>query len=121
MIDKSDCKICFLLEKIVLKCWQTDPKQRPTIKEVKDKLLTTELQLVENKHFIKKHMCSNLKRISLSHFVSSFPEASNCTRSSTSCDSTTSHNDISTALKATEILKVKFRIFLCLRRLTSRY
>ena len=121
LIDKSDCEICFQLENIVVKCWQTDPKERPTIKEVKDKLSTTELQLVENKHLIKKHTCSNLKRVSLSDFVSSFPEASNSSRSSTSCDSTTSDNDVSTAPKAIEILKVNFRIFSCLRRLTSRY
>ena len=123
LIDESDCKICFQLENTVEKCWQTNPEDRPTIKEVKNKLktiaLTPKLQLHQAVHLIKKRT-STSRNVTLNRFDSSSEITLNSSQSFTLLYSNMSQSqpfididlDGSKAIKREESVTGKIQTFL---------
>ena len=122
--DKSDREICSQLENTVVQCWQTNPEDRPTIKEVKDKLKTivsiTKLRQHDATHLIKKATSSttSLRNVTLNRFDPSFEKTFNSSQNSTLLSSNTSllqpsvklDLDPSKVFKREEILQVKYTV-----------
>ena len=117
--DESNRKICFQLEKTIIKCWQTNPEDRSTIKEVKDKLKTIALTYKpksnEGECLPKKRPRIYSKTVRLSHFDPSFKPThrvqapkistssdSSSSDSSASSDSSCSNNSTSSDLSTSE-------------------
>ena len=67
----TDCDrdVCCLLESIVAECWQTNPKERPSIQSVRDKLKAfskpSDYRLFETKSLKKRISCSFSEKILL--------------------------------------------------------
>ena len=72
LVDESDLDICDGLELIVIECWQTNPKDRPSIKKVKSKLkaidLLTANRSVELEHLKKTKTSSKSEKVPLNQF-----------------------------------------------------
>ena len=72
LVDESDLDICCGLVSIVIKCWQTNSKHRPSIKEVKSKLkaidLVTTNRSVDLEHSKKTKTLSKSEKVSLNQF-----------------------------------------------------
>ena len=109
--DEGNRKICCQLEDTVVKCWQTNPKDRPTIKEVKDKLktiaLTTKLKQHDAKHLIKKQTSSCSRNVTLNRFDSSSKTTSVSSQSFTLLYSNTtqSQHSVDLDLEGSKVIK----------------
>ena len=72
LVDKSDLDICCGLESIVVECWQTNSKDRPSIKKVKSKLKAIDLleanRSVELEHLKKTKTLSKSEKVPLNQF-----------------------------------------------------
>ena len=122
--DESDCEICFQLKNTVVKCWQTNPEDRPTIKAVKNKLktiaLTTKLKQHDAKHLIKNQTSSCSRNVTLNRFGLSSEITSVSSQSFTLVYSNTTQSqhsvhldlDGSKTIKREESLLVKYKLFL---------
>ena len=73
----NDCDrdICCLLESIVVECWQTNPKDRPSIQSVRDELKafckSGDYRLIETSFLKKRKTSGGLRKISLRELDSS--------------------------------------------------
>ena len=90
LVDESDLDICGGLESIVIECWQTNPKDRPSIKEVKSKLeaidLLTANRSVKIEHIKKTKILSESKKVPLNNFFFPFEVAFDFMQSFSSAD-----------------------------------
>ena len=72
LVDESDLDICYGLESIMIECWQTNPKDRLSIKEVKSKLERIDLVIanrsVEIAHLKQTKNLNKSKKVSLNQF-----------------------------------------------------
>ena len=94
LVNESDLDICCGLESIVIECWQTNPKDRPSIKEVKNKLKATSISKVitmtpnEVEHLKKFNSFSNSNKVFLSHFEFPFQLSTKYSYNSSSATNT---------------------------------
>ena len=95
LFDESDLDICRGLESIVIKCWQTNPKDRSSIIKVKSKLEPISKSILNGPnaiaHFNNTKTWSKLKKVSLNQFDFPFQVAFQFIQSS-SADFVTSNS-----------------------------
>ena len=76
LVDESDLDICSSLKSIVIECWKTNAKDRPSIKKVKSKLEPISKSVLNKPNEIarlkKTKTLSKSKKVLLSQFDFSF-------------------------------------------------
>ena len=110
LVDESDLDICCGLESIMIECWQTNPKDRPSIKEVKSKLERIDLVIanrsVEIAHLKKTKNLNKSKKVSLNQFDFPFQVALHFIQSSST------DVEISNSIVNPKTIQVKYLVLL---------